>query len=59
MTDEELITEVSQAIASLVAVRRMLEARVAGVCLHPNAVNVGTFRQPDAVMCPDCGSGYE
>jgi hypothetical protein len=59
VTDEELIAEVTDAIVALVGVRRVLEARVAGVCLHPNAVKIGTFEHPDAVLCPDCGSGYE
>lgn len=59
MTDEELSEAVTEAIVSLVKVKKALDARLAGVCLHPNKVDVGTFSDPQAFLCMDCGKGYE
>jgi len=52
----DLLTD---AIVSLMKAKKALDARLQGICLHPNAVNVGTFQDPDAVLCPDCRAGYE
>jgi hypothetical protein len=59
VTDEEMGDLLTDAIVSLMKAKKALDARMQGVCLHPSRVNVGTFSDPDAFLCSDCGKGYE
>lgn len=52
----DLLTD---AIVSLMKAKKALDARMQGVCLHPSRINVGTFSDPEAFLCSDCGKGYE